>query len=263
MKKILIVILFILFSSIQLLAFVSGGIKIADDLYRAVKASNKVNLSKVHFLENLIKNPHLYKTEFDLLSHKQKVDFLSEIAYQKNLIKKTEQLFYSNKFNKIENGEQVLLKLIQRNIRIEKKHLLYNSTFTKKEMNNIIEKKFAKSIINAGRLPSGKGEVISLAAKKSPTGPGYYKMYFNGKLVYAGKAVDKARGLRKRMLEYNRGKIHNEQIAKNKDRIKIVYHKSKNRDEAECAEALLIEKYQLVTNGWNKRSERSALKKCI
>ena len=67
----------------------------------------------MQFIDDFIKNPRLYKNEYMLLSQKDKIDFLSELAVHKGLIKPSEQLYYINKYNKLKNGDKLFLTCIK------------------------------------------------------------------------------------------------------------------------------------------------------
>jgi hypothetical protein len=108
------IILFIFFIITQSQALIASGVRVFDILYESVKVSKSYKVSKINFLNDFIKNPHLYQREFELLSNKQKIDFLSNIAVEKKLIKPTEQLFYINKFNNLKNGDKLLLSALQK-----------------------------------------------------------------------------------------------------------------------------------------------------
>ena len=163
--------------SIQSQAFIASGIKVMDMFYESVKISKSYKFSKLKFIDDFIKNPSLYQKEFKLLSHKQKIDFLSNIAVEKKLIKPTEQLFYINKFNKLQGGDKILLSMIQNNQNLEKIRRITNIEKFLMTSNKAIKTKIFGRTVVKRKIFQCNQENISLMIKgNSPFG-------FDGKRV--------------------------------------------------------------------------------
>ena len=166
--------LIFLLSTIIVNAFIGTGISISDDLIRMIKLSKNIKLSKVNLFNNFIKNPNSYLREFNTLSKKQKIDFLSEIAVQKGLIKPTQQLYYINKFSKLESGDKILLSAIQNGKDIKK--IIITRRITKFEKSFLFSKEstkiniFGRTVIRRSVYQCSKSNISLMLKGNSPIG---------------------------------------------------------------------------------------------
>lgn len=102
---------------------------------------------------------------------------------------------------------------------------------------------------------------FSDVAKEAPNQVGVYIAYLDGNPAYVGRAIEERPdqatfGLRKRLQEHFRGSSTGKsELFANRDNLNFEIIPCQSVQEAKQLEGLLIEKYNMVENGWNKRNE--------
>lgn len=96
------------------------------------------------------------------------------------------------------------------------------------------------------------GVSLKNATKSAPNSMGCYKIYYNGELVYVGKAED---GVRKRFVQYYNGTTisysSGRKIHENRDKVTVNWKVLSTREECRSVEKAWIDKYHPA---WNKQS---------
>lgn len=98
---------------------------------------------------------------------------------------------------------------------------------------------------------------LSEAIRKAPNSSGCYQIYYNGKLVYVGKAQD---GIRKRFVQYYNGTTKHyksgKKIYDHRNKITVKWTVLKEKEEVLKKEAYWIRKYKPIWNtqsGWGDK----------
>jgi len=93
--------------------FAGSAVSLLDDLYRLTSVTVKV--TKTEFTKQLWKNPYKIQSFVGLSSHSKMVLY-THLAVENKTISITRQTYYINRFNKIQNGYDLLVKsIINRN----------------------------------------------------------------------------------------------------------------------------------------------------
>lgn len=118
-----------------------------------------------------------------------------------------------------------------------------------------------RSVIVDDRIyTSNYGKFVDVA-KEAPNQVGVYIAYLDGNPAYVGRAIEERPdqatfGLRKRLQEHYRGSSTGKpELFANRDNLNFEIIPCQSVQEAKQLEGLLIEKYNMVENGWNKRNE--------
>ncbi|EDN67581.1 secreted protein [Beggiatoa sp. PS] len=108
MKRKLICLILVFLPSISQ-GFAGSAVSLLDDLYRLTSVTVKV--TKKEFGKLLWKNPYKIQSFVHLPVHSKMVVY-THLAVKNKVIPITKQTYYINKFSKIQNGDDLLIKSI-------------------------------------------------------------------------------------------------------------------------------------------------------